>query len=358
MDAYPIFAQSADVAVIHSAAFSRQKKPSLPTIVSLFAGAGGLDLGFKQAGFKIGIAFDISSAAVQTHKWNFRRSKAMATDLKVLGPTGVLREVLSVVPAGRQIGIIGGPPCQGFSRANVQRKASDPRNELPKLYLKIIRKLQQAYDVQFVVFENVLGMRDFKHAPTYNSLVSGLRSARFHVAEQELCAMDFGVPQTRKRIFLTAISKFVDSSDFKPRRRKGLRNVGEAISGLPEPSLFSRTLSPKDILHHPNHWTMNPKSARFTQGDADQSSRCFKRLEWHKPSPTIAFGHREIHVHPSGARRLSIYEAMLLQGFPETFVLKGNLSQQVEQVSNAVPPPLARSVASAIRHCLQRGIAR
>ncbi len=93
-------------------------------------------------------------------------------------------------------------------------------NELPKLYLKIIRMLQQAYDVQFVVFENVLGMRDFKHAPTYNSLVSGLRSARFHVAEQELCAMDFGVPQTRKRIFLTAISKFVDSSDFKPRAGK------------------------------------------------------------------------------------------------------------------------------------------
>jgi DNA (cytosine-5)-methyltransferase 1 len=66
------------------------------------------------------------------------------------------------------------------------------------------------------------------------------------------------------------------------------------------------------------------------------------------PSPTIAFGHREIHIHPTGKRRLSIYEAMLLQGFPAEFVLKGNLTQQVEQVSNAVPPPLAEAIAQAI----------
>jgi DNA (cytosine-5)-methyltransferase 1 len=76
--------------------------------------------------------------------------------------------------------------------------------------------------------------------------------------------------------------------------------------------------------------------------------RSFKRLSWSDASPTIAFGNREIHIHPTGTRRLSIYEAMLLQGFPASFVLEGNLSEQVEQVSNAVPPPLAKSVAAAI----------
>jgi len=95
---------------------------------------------------------------------------------------------------------------------------------------------------------------------------------------------------------------------------------------------------------------MQPKSARFLNPESNYpEGRSFKRLAWDKASPTVAFGNREIHVHPDGKRRLSIFEAMILQGFPTTFVLKGNLSEQVEQVSNAVPPPLAQSVAAAVK---------
>jgi DNA (cytosine-5)-methyltransferase 1 len=97
---------------------------------------------------------------------------------------------------------------------------------------------------------------------------------------------------------------------------------------------------------------MNPLSPRFRAKAVPHGGRCFKQLSWQKPSPTIAFGHREIYVHPNGKRRLSIFEAMLLQGFPKNFVLEGNLSEQVEQVSNAVPPPLAKSLAAAIRRTL------
>lgn len=100
---------------------------------------------------------------------------------------------------------------------------------------------------------------------------------------------------------------------------------------------------------------MRPVSKRFHQpGGADRAGRSFRRLEWDKPSPTVAYGHREIHVHPEGRRRLSIYEAMLLQGFPEEFVLEGTLSSQVEQVSNAVPPPLAQSLATAIKSAMRQ----
>ena len=109
------------------------------------------------------------------------------------------------------------------------------------------------------------------------------------------------------------------------------------------------------IPHHENHWTMRPLSKRFSRpGGADRAGRSFRRLEWDKPSPTVAYGHREIHVHPDGCRRLSIFEAMLLQGFPEDFVLEGTLSSQVEQVSNAVPPPLARALAKAIKAAMRR----
>jgi DNA (cytosine-5)-methyltransferase 1 len=98
---------------------------------------------------------------------------------------------------------------------------------------------------------------------------------------------------------------------------------------------------------------MQPKSHRFLSPTAESGEgRSFRRLNWDAASPTIAFGHREIHVHPNGHRRLSIYEAMLLQGFPADFVLEGNLSEQVEQVSNAVPPPLARSIALAVKSAI------
>ncbi|MCA1533568.1 DNA cytosine methyltransferase [Bradyrhizobium sp. NBAIM03] len=111
---------------------SKRKTNQLPKIVSLFSGAGGLDHGFKSAGFKLSAAFDISPAAIETHKRNFRGATATAGDLIALGPKGVASIVKNAVDVGSRIGIIGGPPCQGFSRANTTAKASDPRNQLPK----------------------------------------------------------------------------------------------------------------------------------------------------------------------------------------------------------------------------------
>ncbi len=203
----------------------RARKPQLPIIISLFSGAGGLDLGFKQEGFKIGVAFDVTSAAIKTHKRNFPKSSAILGDLIRLRPAGVLRNVRASIPVGSRIGIIGGPPCQGFSRANARSKVDDPRNDLPKLYVKIIRALQQSYRVEFIVFENVLGMRDVKHARKYRNLVRGLRRLDLHVAEQELCALDFGVPQTRRRIILSGIAKASSPPNLRPRRRSGAKSV-------------------------------------------------------------------------------------------------------------------------------------
>ncbi|MBK9622570.1 MAG: DNA cytosine methyltransferase [Candidatus Obscuribacter sp.] len=138
------------------------------------------------------------------------------------------------------------------------------------------------------------------------------------------------------------------------KKRKGPKTVGESIRGLPPPKFFEAKLQKEDIPHHPNHWTMKPRSKKFQNPNTlHAGTRSFKRLSWTEPSPTIAFGNREIHVHPSGKRRISIYEALLLQGFPKSFVLEGNLSQQVEQISNAVPPPLGKRGA-AIRLALSK----
>ncbi|MHC9086267.1 DNA cytosine methyltransferase [Luteimonas sp. RIT-PG2_3] len=332
---------------------SKATTEGLPIVVSLFAGAGGLDLGFKQAGYKVAVAVDSSTAAIRTHKKNFPRTLSKAADLNALGAQGLVELVMTKVPMGSDIAVIGGPPCQGFSRANNSSGPSDPRNGLAALYIRIVRELQHRYNVRFLVFENVLGIRDKKNKAAYQAILQGIESCGFEISEKTLCALDFGVPQNRKRVILAGL--MAPASELKLRRRNnGPKTVRDVLQGLPRPTFFQRGLQPADIPYHPNHWTMAPKSHRFSNpSETIPESRSFKRLQWDFASPTVAYGNREIHIHPNGKRRLSVYEAMLLQGFPSNFVLEGNLSEQVTQVSNAVPPPLGRSIAQAISRAME-----
>lgn len=327
---------------------------ALPKIVSLFSGAGGLDLGYHDAGFPLIFAVDSSPFAIQTHQRNFPGTTSVAADLVELQPEGVLRHLRALLSPGDSIGVIGGPPCQGFSRANTGSAANDSRNKLPLLYLEIVQALQEKYDVQFVLFENVLGIRDPKHSVVFSGLLSKFQELGLDAGVKEYSALDFGVAQTRNRLIISAFSCSEVAAAFVPAQipRKNL-TVRFVIGNLPEPAFFSRDLRPDHIPHHPNHWTMRPVSKRFSDpAGSAQGGRSFRRLSWDKPSPTVAYGHREIHVHPDGRRRLSMYEAMLIQSFPPEFVLEGTLSAQVEQVSNAVPPPFARALAEASKKAL------
>lgn len=331
-----------------------RRDETLPKIISLFSGAGGLDLGFQQAGFPLSFAADISTAAVQTHRRNFRKTLAVVADLTELGPDGVLSYLEPLLSNGERIGVIGGPPCQGFSRGNTQSTTEDPRNQLPLLYLQIVEALQEKYTVEFVLFENVLGIRDSKHLTTFNGILEKFSDIGLTANAEVYSALDYGIPQKRNRVIITGFRNMSVAQAFKPQKIQSNKlTVRAAIEGLPDPAYFARNLERSSIPFHENHWTMRPVSKRFRHPEsATPSGRSFRRLQWDEPSPTVAYGHREIHVHPSGRRRLSIFEAMLLQGFPRKFVLEGNLSAQVEQVSNAVPPPLAHSLASAIAKAL------
>jgi DNA (cytosine-5)-methyltransferase 1 len=326
----------------------------LPHIVSLFCGAGGLDAGFVNKGFHIELALDQSAAAISTHQRNFPGTRSIRADLKEIGSAGVLNLLRETLPLGARIGVIGGPPCQGFSRANAASRADDPRNSLVELYLKIVRTLADSYDLEFIVFENVLGIKDAKHNETYSALLRGLGELDLSIVDSECCALDFGVPQVRKRVIVIGLKNGQSDRPLKLKPTPGKKSVREAIGHLKSPVFFRHGLQADKIPTHPNHWTMKPRSVRFsTPASQWKQTRSFKRTFWSKPSPTIAFGHREIHVHPNCKRRLSIYEAMLLQGFPNSFVLEGNLSEQVEQISNAVPPPLAVSIAASIKSAMQ-----
>jgi DNA (cytosine-5)-methyltransferase 1 len=132
--------------------------------------------------------------------------------------------------------------------------------------------------------------------------------------------------------------------------------VKDAIGHLPEPIHNDRGLSADSFAVHPNHWCLVPRSKKFETAKLEQGQaygRSFRTLSWNEPSWTVAYGHREVHVHPTGKRRLSIYEAMLLQTFPHEYRLMGNMSAQIRLVSEAVPVKMARRVAESIRASLK-----
>jgi DNA (cytosine-5)-methyltransferase 1 len=343
-----------------SAKAASKARANLPAIVSLFSGVGGLDHGFTKAGFKTLFALDIDAKAVASFNENSETKAAVQGDLVELGVRGILKLIRERIPVGSRIGVIGGPPCQGFSQANTLARSRDIRNRLPSLYVKVVRALCRHYQVEFILFENVSGILSKKYQYRYAEIKRSIRKLKFELFEKTLNAADFGVPQNRLRVFLVGMPKSAQTEKFVfPVGRSKVRSVRDAIANLPEPTFFRRDLNSDDIAHHPNHWTMNPKSKNFGPRGVDNTTwRCFKRLQWDAPSRTIAFGHREIFVHPEGARRLSVFEALLLQGFPKRFRLIGNLSNQVTQVSNAVPPPLAFAVARSIRSALNGSHAR
>jgi DNA (cytosine-5)-methyltransferase 1 len=326
-------------------------------LLSLFCGAGGLDLGFHQSGYDLKLAIDWSEAAIKTHKHNFPESTALKLDLLELGVSGLLELCTTYISKKESLGIIGGPPCQGFSRGNPNSLASDPRNKLAILYVDFIAEVKKHFDVKFVVFENVLGIKDKKHLKTYKKITSKLEEIGYDIYENELNAINFGVAQERKRVIIIAIDKDAkhDKKLIKEiQESPNKKTVRDVIFGLPEPTFFQKNLKVADIKHHPNHWTMFPKSIKFKNPELlENKTRSFRTVLWDKPSPTIAYGNREIYVHPEKKRRLSIFESMLLQGFPEDFVLKGTLSQQVTQISNAVPPPMAKQIAVSIKKSIR-----
>ncbi|MBK4119349.1 DNA cytosine methyltransferase [Pluralibacter gergoviae] len=326
-------------------------------LLSLFCGAGGLDLGFRQSGYDLKLAIDWSEAAINTHKHNFPESTALKLDLLELGVSGMIELCSQYFTKSEGMGIIGGPPCQGFSRGNPNSSADDPRNKLAILYIDFITEVKKHFKVNFVVFENVLGIKDKKHIHTYNKIISQLKIIGYNVYENELNALNFGVAQERKRVIIIAIRKGLSKQkpslnpSFSSTQPKTVRDV---IAGFPEPVFYQRKIITSDINFHPNHWTMYPKSEKFRNPELLlNKTRSFRTIKWDKPSPTIAYGNREIYVHPDKKRRLSIFESMLLQGFPRDFVLKGTLSQQVTQVSNAVPPPMAKQIALSIKDSIR-----
>jgi len=324
-------------------------------LLSLFCGPGGLDLGFRWAGFHTELAIDVEEEYIKTFKRNHEDSIVKKWDISVVS----VQDLDEIVGHPIQpIGVIGGPPCQSFSVSNVHQRDDDPRHQLPEHYALLLQELNERHPISFFVFENVPGLLGKKHIVRYNNFKNLFTEAGFKLYEAKLDALNYGVPQVRERIFIIGINANVhsDTNWEEPPKENIELTVRDFIEGLPQPVFNGKGLDPKTFNVHPNHWCMVPRSNKFQNGTLEEGStrgRSFRVLKWDEPSWTVAYGHREVHVHPNGRRRLSIYEAMLLQSFPDNYEFTGNISSQVNMVSETVPPRLALHIALSIRRCLR-----
>ena len=297
-------------------------------VVSLFCGAGGLDLGFIQAGHEIVWANDIYADAVDTYRRNIG-NHVVCGDITAQKSADIPDCDI----------VVGGFPCQGFSVANTKRHAGDSRNVLYRELLRVIRDKRPV----FFLAENVKGLLHFDGGRAFKRIIADFTKAGYRVAYRLFNAADFGVPQRRERIIIvgTRIDVNFDFSFPAPTHARdgsgGLRRwkgVADALSVLPDPNL------PNDI---PNH-----VYSRYKLNFNGYLGH--RPLDPSMPAPTVTArgddrGGVVILPHPNAERRMTGRELATVQGFPLDFGFSGNLSSVYRQIGNAVPPPLAKAIA-------------
>ena len=289
-------------------------------IVSLFSGAGGLDFGLIQAGNEVIWANDIDKDAVATYCKNIG-AHIICADIKDI--------LITDVPIADAI--VGGFPCQGFSQANLLRTADDERNYLYKFFYKAVDKNQPMY----FIAENVRGILSIDSGNAIKRIVNDFENAGYIVTVTLVNVADYGVPQSRQRVFI--IGQRMDLGNAMlfsfPAKTHGK-------NGIPLP-----WVSIKSALEHypdpdkPNNCTNHVYSSYKVEYRNFTGHRA---TDPNKPSPTIlARGNGKGGVcaipHYSGKRRLTIRESAAIQTFPDDFEFIGQMNSCYRQIGNAVP---------------------
>ncbi|MBV6325623.1 DNA cytosine methyltransferase [Duganella violaceipulchra] len=363
-----------------------------PIGIDLFAGAGGLSLGFEQAGFDIVAAIEIDPIHCATHEYNFPHAKTICAS--VVDLTGDEIRSLAGLDVGREIDVVfGGAPCQGFSMIG-KRALDDNRNQLVFHYVRLVRELQPKY----CVFENVKGLTLGKHAQFLTELVDALRDAGYHVLlpYKVLNASKYGVPQSRERLFLMAarsdqrIPEYAEPLDVRVTVRDAIADLPDAdnyeeliksdsvkltwqtdseyalrLRGMLSDATdfsYKREFDPELLTCSLVTEHTEKSKIRFRQtmpGKTEPISR-FLRLDPDGLCNTLRAGTdsaRGAHtsprpIHPVYPRVLTVREAARLHSYPDWFRLHTTKWHGFRQIGNSVPPLLGRAVASSIIRAL------
>jgi len=368
-----------------------EQKTTRPLGIDLFAGAGGLSLGFEQAGFDIAAAVEIDPVHCAAHEFNFPCSKTICASVVDLKGSEI-RQLAGI--AEKEIDVVfGGAPCQGFSMIG-KRALDDSRNQLVFHYVRLVRELQPKY----CVFENVKGLTVGKHARFLEELIEALKDSGYEVLlpYKVLNAADYGVPHQRHRLFLIgarkgeplpkypeaiaervhvwdAIGDLPNADDFPELEKNDSiyaawdteHPYARKLRGLdPDPTNYGyKRMFDNSVLTSSTRTKHTPVSQeRFLstkQGDTEPISR-FRKLDPEGFCNTLRAGTDSARgaftsprpIHPFLPRVITVREAARLHSYPDWFRFHVTKWHGFRQIGNSVPPLLARAIASKIMQAM------
>lgn len=305
------------------------------TAVSLFCGAGGLDMGFERAGFRTIWANDFDADACETHRaWS--NAEVVCGDISKVDFSGIPQSDV----------ILGGFPCQGFSMSG-PRKIDDSRNVLYKHYVKLVL---QNKPMAFVG-ENVKGLLTMANGQIIDAIVAAFSECGYDVFYKLVNAKNFGVPQDRERVIIVGFRKDLNIKEFSlPNSNGESATLREAIGHMPPPT-------PEEVCNAPySSRYMSRNRKRGWDDVAYTVPAMAKQVTLWPGSPDMIKIDRDTWVFGSGkeTRRLSWREVAAIQTFPPDIVFSGDLTSIYKQIGNAVPVKLAEFVAKHVRSYLDR----
>jgi DNA (cytosine-5)-methyltransferase 1 len=339
--------------------------------VDIFSGAGGLSIGAEMSGIKTVIAVENDKHAYETYKFNHQNTEVICDDI---------RNVSFDKKYKNPFILFGGPPCQGFSTSNTKTRNTDNANN--SLFYEYIRQVSEL-SPEWFVFENVEGITTFENGTVVKKLEALFKKIGYKTSHKVLTGSDYGVPQNRNRFFMIGNKLGLDFEFPKKTKRKV--SVQQAIGDLPDlingaileeapyktnrVNQYAKIMRGKSKKSTQNYvsrnqdyvlerykyikpgqnWRAIPENLMLNYKDSSNChSGIYKRLDPDKPSVVIANYRKNMLIHPFQNRGLSVREAARIQSFPDTFIFKGNLSFQQQQIGNAVPPLLAKAIFEQI----------
>lgn len=307
--------------------------------VALFAGCGGLDLGFKNAGFNIIWANDNNKKVQETYRYNHKE-----TELVIKSLLDIKSEEIPECDV-----IIGGPPCQSWSLAGAMKGKEDSRGQLFYEYVRVIKdKRPMAF-----VAENVKGIVSKAHIESFNEIVDMFKESGYTVTYKVVNAKDYGVPQDRERVFIVGIRDDLKVSYEFPEvthRKNNYVTLEEAIG---------------DLRDNPGEWMEGTFSPIFMSRN--------RRRNWDEVAFTVQASGRQTQIHPDSpemekldkdkwqfknntnkkVRRMSVRECARIQTFPDEFKFLGTpINENYKMIGNAVPVKLSEVIAIKLKECL------
>jgi len=342
--------------------------------IDLFSGAGGLSAGAVATGVRISVAVESDPNAAAAYRANHPEVNLIVEDICDVPD-------LHPIETSQPTVLFGGPPCQGFSTSNQRtRSLNNPLNHLYTHFIRQVRSMRPT----FILFENVKGFVETQGGFFFSDTLRQLEKLGYKVTHGVLNATDYGVPQNRSRLFI--VGSLTHSPKLPPPCVAVPTTVSDALLDLPElhngaalnempyrtnpQSRYAQRLRAGSQLCKNNLVTRNagyiierfehvPQGGNWRDipdslmSNYTDHSRChegiYHRLSWDGPSIVIGNYRKNMLIHPSANRGLSVREAARLQSFSDSHVFAGSIGFQQQQVANAVPPMLAQAVFKHLR---------